>query len=93
MPDRVMREPGVGTEWKGCREVVWRLQGCLGVVGKSVELRLSMECKQALEKLLPYRSILCLLFSLSCGSFSSMEDGTGIRLSSTGLAKKEWGLW
>lgn len=83
----------MGTEWEGWLGAVWWLQGCLGVVGKSVELRLRTGCKQSLEKLLPYRSILCLLCSLSCGSFSSMEDATGTRLSSMGLAKKKWWLW
>lgn len=83
----------MGTEWEGWLGAVWWLQVCLGVAGKSVELRLRAGCKQSLEKLLPYRSILCLLCSLSCGSFSSMEDATGTRLSSTGLAKKKWWLW
>lgn len=41
---------------------------------------LRMGFKQALEKLLPHSCPLCLLCSLSCGSFSSIEDATGTRV-------------
>lgn len=39
-----------------------------------------MGCKQALKYLLPLISPLCFLYSLSCGSFSNMEDTTGTRV-------------
>lgn len=57
---------------------------------------LRMGCKQALEKLLPHSSPLCLFCSLSCGSFSSIEDATGTRVGAfpKGLNyKKKWWLW
>lgn len=81
----------MGTEWKGCLKVVWWLQGCLGVVGKSVELRLRMGCKQALEKLLPYRSILCLLLACPVAPLAALkiQQVQGFPQ----WAKKEWGLW
>lgn len=63
----------------------WELRagwgGASGGWGKAVGMGLRMGCKQALEKLLPpHSSLLCLLCSLSCGSFSSIEDATGTRV-------------
>lgn len=55
-------------------------EGASGGWGKAVGTGLRTGHKQALEKLLPHSSLLCLLCSLSCGSFSSIEDATGTRV-------------
>lgn len=68
------------------------LWGCFWGVGEGcgdgVENGLQ---KLALEKLLPHSSPLCFLCSLSCGSFSSIEDATGTRVGAfpKGLSYKE----
>lgn len=54
--------------------------GASGEWGKAMGIGLRTGCKQALEKLLCHSSPLCLLCSLSCGSFSSIEDATGTRV-------------